>query len=151
MAQAFAKRAPIVVIDASTGKRALIWSELDANATGPSTTNLLIHPGKNFTEGHAYIVALRGLRNAGGHLISAPSWFARLRDNRSLPPIESAQRARYERIFRALKQAGIARGNLYEAWDFTVGSRQSLTSRMPTLRGPQISHVDRGPGELGMQ
>jgi hypothetical protein len=141
MGRAFAKRAPIVVIDASTGHRQLIWSELDANATGPSTTNLLIHPGKNFTEGHTYIVALRGLRDAAGHVISAPGWFERLRDNRSLPAVERSQRARYERIFLALKRAGIARGNLYEAWDFTVASRQSLTSRMLAIRNDAFAQL----------
>ncbi len=99
MAQAFAKHQPIVVIDASTGRRQLIWSELDASATGPRDTNLLIHPGKDFTEGHTYIVALRNLRDARGHLISAPSWFKQLRDSRTLPPRERSPVARRSRAY----------------------------------------------------
>ena len=35
MQQAFAKNQPIVVIDETTGKRQLIYSQLDANATNP--------------------------------------------------------------------------------------------------------------------
>ena len=38
---------PIVLIDAATGERQLIWSELDANATSPGETDLLIHPARN--------------------------------------------------------------------------------------------------------
>jgi hypothetical protein len=141
MAQTFAQRQPIVVIDAATGRRQLIWSELDANASDPQSTNLLIHPGKNFTEGHTYIVALRRLRNAAGKKIAAPDWFERLRDGRSLPPNERSQRARYARIFLALKRAGIGRGSLYEAWDFTIASRQSLTSRLLAIRNGAFAQL----------
>jgi hypothetical protein len=113
MARAFAPRQPIVIIDASTGRRQLIWSELDGNATTPQTTNLLIHPGKNFLEGHTYVVALRRLRDAAGHTIAAPRWFALLRDNRALPSGERSQRTRYARIFKELGRAGIGRQGLY--------------------------------------
>ncbi len=141
MSASFAKRQPIVVIDEQTGRRQLIWSELDANATSANNTNLLIHPGKDFTEGHTYVVALRNLRTSSGHVISAPSWFERLRDNRSLPRNERSQRSRYARIFKALKHAGIGRGNLYEAWDFTIASRQNLTSRLLAIRNNAFAQL----------
>ncbi len=85
MARAFAKRQPIVVIDEATGKRQLIWSELDANATDAADRDLLIHPGKDFLDGHTYIVALRNLRTASGKRIAAPRWFQRLRAGGRLP------------------------------------------------------------------
>ncbi len=141
MSQAFARRAPIVIVDERTGRRQLIWSELDANATSPQATDLLIHPGVDFTEGHTYVVALRDLRDASGDLIGPPSWFERLRDNRPLPPGERSQRDRYARIFAALQRAGIARANLYEAWDFTVASRQSLTSRLLAIRNDAFARL----------
>jgi hypothetical protein len=134
MAKAFAKKQPIVVIDARTRARQLVWAELDANAHGAQNVNLLIHPGKNFTEGHTYIVALRNLRNSRGRLLKAPKWFARLRDGRRLPKSERRVLRRYERIFKALSRAKIARSSLYEAWDFTVASRQSLSGRMLAIR-----------------
>ena len=65
-------------------------------------------------------MALRNLRTATGHVLPAPKWFERLRDNRSVPPNERSQGARYTRIFAALARAGVHRSNLYEAWDFTV-------------------------------
>jgi hypothetical protein len=148
MAQTFAKRAPIVVIDKATGQRQLIWAELDQQATSPAATDLMIHPGKDFTEGHTYVVALRNLRSASGRLIKAPKWFARLRDQGKLLKAERSQRARYKSIFRALKRAGIVRNkSLYEAWDFTVGSRQSLTGRMLAIRNNAFAQL--GDTNLG--
>ena len=80
MSRSFAPDAPIVVLDANTGQRALIWSELDSQAGDAQHTTLLIHPGKNFTEGHRYIVALRNLKDASGQPLQAPAWFVPFRD-----------------------------------------------------------------------
>ena len=66
MASSLRKNQPIVIVDEQTGRRQLIWSELDANATTPQTTNLLIHGATAFADGHTYIVALRNLRTAPG-------------------------------------------------------------------------------------
>ncbi len=134
MAKSRGRNQPIVTVDEQTGRRQLIWSELDANATTPQTTNLLIHGAKAFVDGHTYVVALRNLRTGTGRLIPAPNWFERLRDNRRLPANESSQRARYASIFAALARAGVRRSNLYEAWDFTVASRQNVTSRLLSIR-----------------
>ncbi len=134
MAKSLGRNQPIVIVDEQTGRRQLIWSELDANATTPDTTDLLIHGAKAFLDGHTYVVALRTLRTATGHLIPAPKWFERLRDNGRLPSGEASQRARYARIFAALARAGVRRSNLYEAWDFTVGSRQNQTGRLLSIR-----------------
>jgi hypothetical protein len=67
-------------------------------------------------------------------VIKAPKWFSRLRDGRHLPKAERSQLPRYARIFKALKRAKIDRSSLYEAWDFTVASRQSLSGRMLAIR-----------------
>jgi hypothetical protein len=138
---------PIVVVDEGTGERQLIWSELDATAPSAQTRNLLIHAGKNFTEGHTYAVALRNLRNAAGEQLRAPLWFERLRDGRPLPPSERPQRVRYERIFATLARAGVSRRGMYEAWDFTIASTASLTSRMLAIRNDAFAQL--GDGDLG--
>ncbi|MFZ9669840.1 MAG: hypothetical protein ACO3CR_08350, partial [Solirubrobacterales bacterium] len=79
----------VIVLDAKTGKRHPIWTEIDANPTAvdpsskgpggidqnPSNTkpvNLIIRPAKNFEHGRRYIVVLRNLKNAGGRTIGAP-------------------------------------------------------------------------------
>src|SRR4051794_1092506 len=134
MSQAFKKRAPIVVIDEQTKKRRLIWAELDSNAASPQDTTVLIHPGKNLEYGHTYAVAMRRLKDANGDKLDAPKWFSKLRDRKHLPSDERSQKARYNHIFKVLKKAGINRGNLYMAWDFTVGSRVSLTQNLLRIR-----------------
>jgi hypothetical protein len=141
MSKSFKPNAPIVVIDAATGKRRMIWVELDSNASDAAHTTLLVHPGKNFTEGHRYIVAMRNLKNASGKTLSAPTWFKRLRDGQSLPPAQQSQRARYASIFKSLDKAGIARKSLYLAWDFTVISRKSLSSRLLKIRDDAFAQL----------
>jgi hypothetical protein len=151
MSRAFAREQPIVVVDESTGARQLIWSELDATASSPQATDLLIHPGRNFTEGHTYAVALRYLRGASGRLLKAPGWFERLRDQRKLPRDERSQRNRYARIFGVLRRAGIARKSLYEAWDFTVASTTSLTLPLAAIRDEafaQLGDTDLADGQV---
>ncbi|HEV2980051.1 MAG TPA: hypothetical protein VGX51_01360 [Solirubrobacteraceae bacterium] len=125
---------PVVLIDESSASRQLIWSELDLNAPSRQDTVVLIHPARGLLPGHTYVVALRDLRAANGRLLAPPGWFARLRDRRTLLPRERSQRARYGRIFAALARAQIARAGLYEAWDFTVASTASLTSRLLAIR-----------------
>jgi hypothetical protein len=141
LSRAFAKRQPIVVIDEVTGARQLIFVQLDANAPSSQTRNLLILPAKELGEGHTYVVALRNLRNARGRVLRAPAWFEKLRDGRALPKAERSQRGRYARIFAALQRAKIARGNLYEAWDFTVASERSLSSRLLSIRNNAFSQL----------
>src|SRR5579859_790267 len=141
MSKAFAANQPIVVIDEATGRRQLIYSELDANTSIPQDTNLMIVPGKEFIDGHTYVVALRDLRNSSGRAIAAPGWFEKLRDGKPLPRRERSQTGRYTKVFAALKRAGINRSNLYEAWDFTVASRRSLTGRLLSIRDQAFAQL----------
>ena len=142
MSASVARRAPIVLLDQQTGKRELIWAELDANATSPATTDLLIHPGVELTEGHTYIVALRNLRTSSGTLIPSPSWFDQLRGGARLSPALRAQRTRYQAIFRSLRRARIkVNSHLYEAWNFTVASVRSETGRMLAIRDAAFARL----------
>jgi hypothetical protein len=133
MARSFARDAPIVVIDPRTGRRQLIWAELDAQATNPQQRALMIHPGANWREGRRYIVALRNLKDSRGRTLRPGRAFLALRDRVPLPAIEG-RRAHFESIFRTLRKAGIRRRGLYLAWDFTVASRRSLSGRMLSIR-----------------
>ncbi len=132
---------PIVMIDERTGRRVALFSELDANATTPAATDLLIHPAADLAGGHTYVVALRRLRTASGRLIPAPKWFERLRDKGRLPASERSQAARYARIFTALARARIGRHSLYEAWDFTVASRGNVTGRLVAIRNGAFARL----------
>ena len=93
LGRSFAKRSGVVVINARTRRRQLVYAELDANAKRPSDRMLLIHPGGNFDEGERYIVALRGLRGAAGK---------RIKPSHGLPRAQA--RRRPEAAARALSR-----------------------------------------------
>ncbi len=141
MSHAFDPGAPVVVIDTATHQRWPIWAELDAGATQPQDVNLLIHPARNFLEGHRYVVALRGLRDADGNLLTGPEWFRILRDGGRLTPELRHQRAHYAHIFNDLRRAGISREGLYEAWDFTIMSERSLSARLLEIRNDAFAQL----------
>lgn len=147
-----APNAPIMVLDEKTGKRQMIYAQLDANATSAATRNLMILPGASWQDGHTYVVVLRDLKNAGGHLIGAPAWFEKLRDGRRLPAAERSQAKRYATIFKLLKRAKVARNRtLYAAWDFTVASTRELTERLLGIRNAafnQLGDTDLGDGQV---
>lgn len=147
------RRQPIVLVDATTRERELIWSELDSTAPSPQETALIIRPGKNLDEGHRYIVALRGLKDARGKTLRAPKAFRIFRDRLgSRSAAVRNRRARMERILRTLRRAGIRRRGLYLAWDFTVASRTGLSQRLLRMRDEAFAALgDRNLADLKVE
>ncbi|MFL5822186.1 MAG: hypothetical protein ACJ764_01960 [Solirubrobacteraceae bacterium] len=145
-------KSPIVVLDAQTGRRWPVWAEIDRsvdlNGHPPpaSETALMIHPARNFTEGHRYIVALRDLKNADGRSLRAQSAFHAFIAGRGRP---ASRQVHYDkRIFAPLHRAGISRGSLYLAWDFTVASEKSLTQTILHMRDDALAKLgDKSPGD----
>jgi hypothetical protein len=137
-----------VVINTATGQRQPIWAEIDSEPTKVADKNLLIRPARDFTEGAHYIVALRSLRSASGKKLKAPKSFRVYRDRliTKQKPIER-RRAHMEGLFKELKSDGIRRGSLYVAWDFTVSSKDNLSSRVLSMRNSALgastaNHLD---------
>ncbi len=150
LARSYDRYAPVVLINARTLRRQLIWAELDSQATTPAGTALLIHPAKNLREGERYIVALRRLRGADGKLL-APSPAFRLYRDRIWTHSRTfeARRWHMESIFKSLGRAGIARHDLYRAWDFTVASSKNLSGRLRAIRDDAFGQLgDRKLGDL---
>jgi hypothetical protein len=153
MDRAFDPNQPIVLIDAATGQRQLIWSEIDSTASSPDQTDLIIRPGRNLLEGHRYIVAMRNLKDSSGATIAAPPGFALYRDGvqTNNSAIEQ-RRAHFDEILSKLQGAGIDRASLYDAWDFTVASTPNLTRRMLSIRDRGLADLgDNSPGDGTMQ
>jgi hypothetical protein len=132
---------PIVVINADTGERHPIFAELDTRATG-NAVNVEIRPAVNFDEGGRYIVAMRNLKKANGKVIRASKVFRLYRDRliTGQRPIEKRRR-KMESLFRTLRGAGIGRGNLFLAWDFTVASADSIAGRVLAMRNDAFADL----------
>jgi hypothetical protein len=142
--------APIVVVDADTGERHPIFTELDANvpaAQQAADQLLIIRPAVNYLAGHRYIVALRNLRDGAGKPIPAGPAFAAYRDGDTAGiglGTAEARRPHMERIFEELDAAGIERDDLYLAWDFTVASAENTTGRMLSIRDRALATLGGG-------
>ncbi|HJQ85083.1 MAG TPA: hypothetical protein VKA21_13450, partial [Candidatus Binatia bacterium] len=139
IAQSLNSNSPIVLINATTETQHLMWAEIDSYTTGPQRT-VLIRPAVNLDEATTYIVALRDMKDSSGAILTPNADFLAYRDN--IPtgdPVKEARRPHMEAIFTTLGNAGVARNNLYLAWDFTVASRRSLTERMLFVRDDAFS------------
>jgi hypothetical protein len=142
MGRSFDADQPVVLIDARTRARHLIWAEVDANPEDRADVNLIIHPGANLEEGGRYIVALRRLRDESGGLLAPSEGFRLYRDRRlTTNPAVEERRAHFEGIFRTLAEAGIDRDDLYRAWDFTVASERNLSERMLHIRDDAFARL----------
>ncbi|MFF2326037.1 MULTISPECIES: hypothetical protein [unclassified Streptomyces] len=145
--RSLAADAPVVLLDTGTGERWPYWAELDANATDPARQALLIHPARNFRDGHHYAVALRRLKDGAGHTIPAAAPFAAVA-GKTLAADEPlhARQHRLRPALKALRRAGVRTEGLYLAWDFTVASTRSLTGDLFTLRDDAFRRLgDRSP------
>jgi hypothetical protein len=143
---------PIVVVDATTGRRWPVWAELDrsvdlaGNPPPPEQTALIIRPARNLAEGHRYIVALRRLKDANGHVLRAQPAFADLIDGHGKPSARERHIRRH--ILPQLRRARVSRKSLYLAWDFTVASEKSLTETSLFMRDDALAKLgDTTPGD----
>ncbi|MEO6030253.1 MAG: hypothetical protein ABIR79_25570 [Candidatus Binatia bacterium] len=140
---------PIVVINASTLQRHLIWSEIDSHADTEASRALYIRPAVNFDEGTRYVVALRNMKDSTGAPIAPSTDFLAYRDG--VPTgdaAKEARRAHMEAVFATLAAAGVARNDVYLAWDFTVASRASLTKRALGMRDDAFGANGLGDADL---
>ena len=152
IARSLKKTSSVIVLDATTGKLWPVWSELDrsrdlnGNSPPPDRTALLIHPAKNFAEGHRYIVALRNMRDSGDALIPAAPAFAAFLAGGGQP---ATRQSHYDNdIFPQLLKAGINVSSLYLAWDFTVASENSLSEPILYMRNDALAKLgDTTPGD----
>lgn len=123
--------APIVLLNAATGERHPFWSELDTHADTTDARRLLaLRPAVNLQHGARYIVALRRLKNAAGETLQPGEAFRAYRDGQAAGP----RTPHMEALFLTLAAAGIAREDLYLAWDFTVISERNVSERVLHMR-----------------
>lgn len=137
--------APVLVINADTGERHLIWAELDVNAENAARQALIIRPAKNFAEGQRYIVAIRNARDAEGERIPASPLFRAYRDGIDTgEAVYEDRRPHMEALFDRLDTHGVERSELNLVWDFTVASQQSLTERLLAIRDDAFARLGGG-------
>jgi hypothetical protein len=142
MARSLDRDAPVVLLDATTGRRHPYWAELDSRAPDDAHRLLFVRPAENLREGHRYVVALRNLVDTAGDPIAPSDVFRAYRDRlrTSVEPVE-ARRPHMEGLFRTLRRSHVGRGDLVLAWDFTVASGRNLSERLLAMRDDSFGQL----------
>lgn len=168
IADSLAADAPTVILNTATGERLAHWVDLDAYVVeakrridaGEARPDfsilrpldaleqeraLMLRPALRPDDATRYIVAIRGVRDATGALLSPSPTFRALRDRKAAEdPSVEARRAHFEMIFETLAAAGIGREDLQLAWDFTTSSRENNTAAMVHLRDDALARFPDG-------
>ena len=145
-AASLADDAPIVLLDAATGKRHPYWAELDGNQTDGQQPLLIVRPAVNFTDGHRYVIGLRTMRDAAGKEIAPNDVFAARRTTKQAELDARhgrAGRGWSDPVFGPLARAGVQPRELYLAWTFTIASTDSITGRMTHIRDDAFAPLGR--------
>ncbi|HVF52383.1 MAG TPA: hypothetical protein VNC78_02125 [Actinomycetota bacterium] len=131
--------APMVIVNAETGRRHPFWSELDTHPGAVGEQALILRPAVNFEEGTRYVVGLRSLKRSDGSIIEVGEAFAAFRDGNGA----DADRQKHfnDAVFPVLQGAGVARKDLFLAWDFTVASERNLSERMLHIRDDAFGRI----------
>lgn len=96
----------------------------------------MIRPLVRLADQHRYVVAVQKLDDASGAPHSPPEAFRRIRDKKTAgDPLLGPLGKRYEKqIFPVLAQAGVNRGDLLLAWDFTTRTEENAIGDMLAVR-----------------
>ncbi|RIL02332.1 MAG: hypothetical protein DCC71_16560 [Proteobacteria bacterium] len=136
LGRSLAPDSPTVLIEAESGERWLHWVERESYYDEPDEERpLIVRVGKNLPNATRFVMAIRNARDASGDLIEPHRLFRIYRD--AIPtydPVIEARRAHMEEIFAALAGAGVARDDLFLAWDFTTRSVESVAGKMLHMR-----------------
>jgi pimeloyl-ACP methyl ester carboxylesterase len=135
---------PTVLLDATTGERVLHFVENDGRPHDPARELFFMRPGVILTPTHRYIVAIRNLVAKDGSPVLPEPQFRVLRDGAitDVPAIEERRDYFETEIFPVLEDAGVERESLILAFDFVVGSEESLSGWMRSMRDQAYAWLD---------
>ena len=133
---------PIVILEADSGALVPHFDELDATTVDDTSRTLLIHPAMRLKDATRYIVAIRNVVDASGAALPPTPVFQALRDGTQSNDLSVApRRALYADIFAKLAAAGIDKGSLQLAWDFTTASKDNMTKWLVHMRDDALATV----------
>jgi hypothetical protein len=135
---------PTLLIDADTGALVPHYVDLDPRYIDPTRQAIVIHPLVALAERTRYVVALHGIVRPDGRPAAAAEGFRRLRDRQAEgePALRSLIAHYDSAIFPLVEAAGVARGELQLAWDFTVGSHHAAVADMLAVRAATLAWLE---------
>jgi hypothetical protein len=126
---------PVLLLDAASGARQLLWLERDQQGPTPAERAIIGHVGANLENGRRYLVAMRSLKDGSGAALPAEDVFAAYRDRIGTGQLPAeARRSHMEALFGELETFGVGRSDLYLAWDFTTQSSEATSEKLLHMR-----------------
>jgi len=147
LARSITLESKTILIEAETGALVPHISEIDMLPKEDEDRGLMVRPVVRLKDATRYIVAFRGVIDPEGDVIAPSPAFKALRDGGTFndPSIE-ARRALYTDIFAKLEKAGVKKGDLQLAWDFSTASRENTTGTLIAMRDDALALVgESGP------
>lgn len=138
---------PTLLLDTETGELVPHFAELDPRPDDEIDVQaLIIRPAAPLDYERRYVVAIHSLAARDGGMLTAPEGFAAMRDGTTPPDRLAAEAARYDAdVFAPLETAGVTRGDLQLAWDFTTRSRANVTGDLLAVRDDVIARLETDP------
>ena len=142
-----APTSPTLLVNTETHELVPHWVELDAMTDDPTRQALIVRPYGRLDDSTRYIVAFQGLVAKDGAAIEPPLGFAHIaRGEVAGHPVLEPLAAHYEAdIFPELEKAGVDRGALQLAWDFTTASDERNTRDMLAIREDLLATLATTP------
>jgi hypothetical protein len=133
---------PTVILNTATGELVPHFVTIDQVARRATDRSMIIQAVVPLEHATRYVVAIRGVVDAGGTEIAPSEIFRALRDEEANShPYVAARRDDFEEIFGFLTTAGVARDDLQIAWDFTTVSQANDTEWMLHVRDDALATV----------
>ena len=132
--ESLSRDAPIVLLDVTTGQRWPYWGSFDVNTQSSKNPLLIVNPARAMNEGDTYVVDLRDLKDSSGKTIAPQMVFKRFLSGQVSGARDKARLSRVRSDLAALASAGVSKSGTYLVWDFTIGSRKSITGRLLSMR-----------------
>ena len=159
---------PTVLVNAQTGEWVPHWVDIDEYAVQGKLRSdvgerrpsfviardidalrdeqaFMLRPAVRLEDATRYLVAVRHTVDEQGDALAPSESFRALRDDEYIDDaLVESRRPHFEDIFARLQQAGVTRGDLQIAWDFTTASRHNNTHAMVHLRDDALAKNPNG-------
>lgn len=145
---------PTILLNATTGALVPHWVDLDESARNADQKMLMLRPAVLLEHQTRYIVAIRRVKDASGNDLAPTDVFQSIRDRIALsddPSVSSRFSHYHGDLFPKLEAAGVERGSLQIAWDFTTASLQNVTGPMLAVRDAALAVVGEDGPEYTVQ
>lgn len=131
----------VLLLEADTGALVPHFVDLDPRTKDPKRQAIVIHPITGLKAKTRYIVALHGVKHPDGSAVTTPEGFRRLRDQQTAGDAQLEKLAAHFafEIFPQIEHAGVPRGDLQMAWDFSTGSDERWRSDMLEVRAQTLA------------